>query len=195
MKKLIVGLGNPGPQYELTRHNLGFLVADSIVDAQKVSFKKCSFTNGLLARFFVDEDQVFVLKPVTYMNRSGGAVKNFVDQHGIQFSDILIVCDDLNLGFGQLRLRPSGSAGGHNGLKSIIACLQSQDFSRLRMGIQHPGSSDQVVDYVLGDFDRQEQKQLGDFVEQACQCCLGWVQDGVDRTMEIFNRKEGKGKS
>lgn len=150
--KLIVGLGNPGPKYRLTRHNLGFLVLDGLAAQQKVLLRNSSGNHGMLAKAVIEGIECSLLMPMTFMNDSGLSVKKLADRAGTPLEDILIVCDDLSLSFGKMRLRPSGSAGGHNGLKSIIGHLGSNQFARLRMGIDTPKGEADTVDYVLSNF-------------------------------------------
>jgi PTH1 family peptidyl-tRNA hydrolase len=164
--KLIVGLGNPGPQYHWTRHNLGFLALEAL------GKKKPS--------------GVLLLKPTTFMNDSGTAVKKAVAKSGIEPQNILVICDDLSLPFGKIRIRPSGSDGGHNGLKSIINELGSKQFARLRMGIGEPEGTD-TVDYVLGNFTPAQKKALAGFINHALDCVTCWVTEGAQAAMNKFN--------
>jgi PTH1 family peptidyl-tRNA hydrolase len=189
-RKLIVGLGNPGAKYEQTRHNLGFCVIELLAQRWSVSLKSGFAGRSATSRTIRNGVDVGLMLPLTFMNRSGAAVKQFAVQGGYESSDILVVCDDLNLPFGQLRLRPRGSDGGHNGLASIIALIQTEDFPRLRMGIGHPGQGRDVVDYVLEKFSRSESGRITEFVSLAADCCETWIQDGVDKAMEEFNRKQ-----
>ncbi len=192
--QLIVGLGNPGKDYEYTRHNLGFLVVEQLAKELSFRFKKSSFTKGFVAEGQFEGKDVALLLPQTFMNHSGLAVKPMVQHKNIELSNILVVCDDLNLDFGQMRLRPNGSDGGHNGLTSINELLESKEYARLRMGIGHPGHKDQVVDYVLTEFSKEEKKDLDNFIEQATTCCLVWLRDGMNQAMDQFNRRNKNGK-
>lgn len=189
-RKLIVGLGNPGSKYEQTRHNLGFRVIARLAQRWSISLKSGFMGKSATARTNCQGIDVVLMLPLTFMNRSGMAVKPFAVRGGYEPSDILAVCDDLNLPFGQLRLRPGGSDGGHNGLASIIAQMQTENFPRLRMGIGHPGQGRDVVNYVLEGFSRSESGQITEFVDQAADCCEIWVQGGVDKAREKFNRKQ-----
>ncbi len=191
-RKLIVGLGNPGKNYEGTRHNLGFLVVDRIAEDLKLKFKSCSFTEAVAV-----EDKAnhgFFLKPMTFVNQSGLALRAFADYYKVEPQDILVVCDDLSLAFGDLRIRANGSPGGHNGLKSITEHLGTQDFSRLRLGIAHPGDKAKVVDYVLEDFSTREKKQLNGFIDEAAECCLVWLNKGIHQAMNQYNSNRRKEK-
>ncbi|MDO4368958.1 MAG: aminoacyl-tRNA hydrolase [bacterium] len=155
--KLIVGLGNPGLEYTYTRHNVGFLVIDAFAEKYGVSFKK-KF-NGFYGEFFIFDEKVVILKPLSFMNLSGEVVSKFVKYFNITVSDVLVISDDLDLPFCKIRLRLFGSCGGHNGLRNIESHLNSNEFKRFRIGI----SSDKNVqtrDYVLSNFSREEMKEF-----------------------------------
>ena len=194
--KLIVGLGNPGPQYTWSRHNSGFLVLESLGKQLKAKGHVSAGNQGWLAKVLIEDVECSLLMPTTFMNNSGTSVKRLIDRTGISLEDILIVCDDLSLPFGKLRLRPSGSAGGHNGLKSIIGDLGSNQFARLRMGIDNPkgtvplgfrGQSPSTVDYVLANFTPVEKKALPDLINHALDCVTCWVAEGAQVAMNRFN--------
>jgi len=194
--KLIVGLGNPGPQYTWSRHNSGFLVLESLGKQLKAKGHVSAGNQGWLAKVLIEDVECSLLMPTTFMNNSGTSVKRLIDRTGISLEDILIVCDDLSLPFGKLRLRPSGSAGGHNGLKSIIGDLGSNQFARLRMGIDNPkgtvplgfrGQSPSTVDYVLANFTPVEKKALPDLINHALDCVTCWVTEGAEVAMNRFN--------
>ncbi|OGX09664.1 MAG: aminoacyl-tRNA hydrolase [Omnitrophica WOR_2 bacterium GWF2_38_59] len=187
--KLIVGLGNPGKDYEYTRHNLGFLVVKHLAERLNVGWKLSSFTNGLTAEGNYRGNGFCLFLPLTYMNKSGGAVKQIIETKEFLLDESLIVCDDLNLDFEQIRIRPKGSDGGHNGLDSIIQYLCTDEFPRLRMGIGHPGNKVDVVDYVLEEFSKSEKNNLEDFIGKSADCCLIWLDEGIGKAMERFNGK------
>ncbi|MBU4333874.1 MAG: aminoacyl-tRNA hydrolase [Candidatus Omnitrophica bacterium] len=187
--KLIVGLGNPGKDYEYTRHNLGFLVVRHLAERLNVRLKLSSFTNGLMAEVKNTDHDVCLFMPLTYMNKSGGAIRQLVEKKEFLLAESLIVCDDLNLDFGQIRIRPKGSDGGHNGLDSVTQCLGTDEFPRLRMGISHPGNKVDVIDYVLEEFKKSETNNLEDFISKAADCCLIWLDEGIGKAMESFNGK------
>ena len=187
MKKLIVGLGNPGPQYKWTRHNLGFLVLESLGAKQKVSWRNSASNHGMLSKVLIEGIDCSLLMPTTFMNDSGLSVKKLADRQGIALKDILVVCDDLSLSFGKMRLRPSGSAGGHNGLKSVIKDLGSNQFARLRLGIDAPHRAADTVDYVLAKFTPAQIKALPDFINHALDCVTSWVTKGAEVAMNQFN--------
>jgi len=187
--KLIVGLGNPGREYEWTRHNLGFLAVQRLAKKLDCTFSPSSFTNGLTAQGTWEQARVCLLLPLTYMNQSGAAVGQVVARKQIEAGQILAVCDDFHLDFRTIRLRAKGSDGGHNGLKSIIERLDTQQFSRLRMGIGRPAGAASTVDYVLEEFNKGERKELDGFIEEAADCCLAWIRDGAEAAMDQYNKK------
>ena len=163
--KLIVGLGNPGSKYAKTKHNVGFQTIDNYASKNNVSLTKEKF-EGVYEKYDVDGETVILLKPLTYMNESGRSVGQFARFFKIDPADILVIQDDMDLPVAKIRLRGNGSAGGHNGIKSIIAHLGTQDFKRLKIGIQHP-NREKVVDWVLTPFDKDAQLQLDQSYEKA----------------------------
>lgn len=187
MDKLIVGLGNPGPQYRWTRHNLGFLVLESLAAGQDSVWRNSPSNHGMLTKAVVAEVPCSLLMPMTFMNHSGMSVKKLADRSGLAPENILVVCDDLSLAFGKLRLRPLGSAGGHNGLRSIIENLGTNQFSRLRLGIDSPKGRADTVDYVLSNFTPAEKKALPDLINHALDCVTCWVAEGAQVAMNRFN--------
>jgi PTH1 family peptidyl-tRNA hydrolase len=189
-ERYIIGLGNPGKDYEWTRHNLGFLVVDKLAEQLGCKFQKSSLTKSVVANGLVDEQTVHLVKPMTFMNNSGQALRELVYKKGCDLNDVLIVCDDLALSFGEIRLKTQGSAGGHNGLKSIGEHLGTKDFNRLRLGVGHPGDRHQVVDFVLGQFNKIEKKELSLFIEKATQCAMTWVKEGITQAMDQYNRRK-----
>ena len=168
--RLVVGLGNPDEKYRLTRHNWGFLVVEEMAAAHSLKFRHDATVNGLVTKFEEDAQVVYLLLPLTYMNLSGHAVSALVKKRTIALTNILVVCDDLDLPFGQIRLRAKGSAGGHNGLKSIISSLASMEFARLRGGIGRPQERKETVDFVLDQFNGQEKKVLQNHLKTAVDC-------------------------
>ena len=185
--KLIVGLGNPGVQYSWTRHNLGFLVCESLAANKKVSWRNSASNHGMLVKVVIEDIECSLLMPTTFMNNSGLSVKKLMDRTGTPLEDVLVVCDDLSLSFGKLRLRPSGTAGGHNGLKSIIQDLGSNQFARLRMGIDSPQHKADTINYVLANFTPAEKKSLPEFINLALDCVTCWVTEGAEVAMNQFN--------
>lgn len=187
--RLIVGLGNPESKYEYTRHNLGFLVLAALAAKYGVKYKKSTLAQALETNITIDRVDCFLMMPLTFMNHSGVAVKQWVDKKALNVNDLLIVCDDLALSFGQMRLRLEGSAGGHNGLKSVIEHLGSQHFARLRLGIGWPHPDVDAVDYVLSNFTPGEKKFLSDFINRAQDCVISWVTKDTEVTRNQFNHK------
>lgn len=187
MKYLIVGLGNKGEQYENTRHNIGFKVVDKIASILEISFNTNNF--GWLAEGKYKGRIVLLLKPDTYMNLSGNAVKFWMQKENIPLENILIITDDLALPFGTLRLKGKGSDAGHNGLKSIQEMLQTQNYSRLRFGISDEFEKGRQVDYVLGNWNQQELEKLPERIEWFSKAALSFVFAGLNNTMSAFNGK------
>jgi len=187
--RLIGGLGNPGKDYEYTRHNLGFLVVRRLAEKLKLKFALSSLTNGLTAEGTFEDKTISLLMPLTYMNNSGVAVHQIVTKLKLSPEDVLIVCDDFNLDFEQIRLRGKGSDGGHNGLSSIIERLGTEQFARLRMGIGQPTGKKDTVDYVLEEFNKKERECLDSFIDEATSCCLAWLSEGINVAMDQYNRR------
>jgi PTH1 family peptidyl-tRNA hydrolase len=184
--KIIVGLGNPGLQYRRTRHNFGFMVVDALAKQREIRFRRgrarCMQGEGLIGK-----ERVLLVKPLTYMNDSGACVGAVVHYRQAELSDLLVVCDDVNLPLAKMRLRRSGSAGGHNGLESVIKHLGSQDFPRLRLGVDQPPEWMDMMSYVLGAFPRSEAKTVAEVVDRATLAVETWVYYGVDEAMNRFN--------
>jgi len=187
MKKLIVGLGNPGSQYQWTRHNLGFLVLEALGAKYDTRWRHSCQYQGLMGKVIIGDVDCSLLMPVTFMNNSGVSLRCLFQERAIPLENILVVCDDLSLPFGKLRLRPLGSAGGHNGLKSIFKELNSTNLSRLRMGIDVPQEPRGIVDHVLSNFTSAEKKVLPDFINHALDCVTCWVTEGANAAMNRFN--------
>ncbi|MDO4541923.1 MAG: aminoacyl-tRNA hydrolase [Bacillota bacterium] len=181
--KIIAGLGNPGKKYETTRHNVGFIVADLIGEELGVDITEKNF-NGLTAEVFYQGQKVILVKPQTYMNLSGQCVGELARYYKVDNEDILAISDDLSLPVGTMKLRPKGSSGGHNGLKSLIAHLDGDDFPRLKLGI---GYDADVIDHVLGHFSEGEWQTLTTIMKKAVDCSLDWLNNGVDEAMCHYN--------
>ena len=182
--KLIVGLGNPGKSYINTRHNIGFKVLDNLASSLKVRFKRHIFVKAALVR----KADLILAKPHTFMNLSGSAVKKIKKRFRLKPDDILIVCDDLNLSLGRIRLRKAGSSGGHNGLSSVIEALGTKDFARLRVGIGAPGASgDEASDFVLSKIPKKDMSKIDEAISRASDCCLSWVKTDIEKVMSKFN--------
>ncbi len=187
MNYLVVGLGNIGAEYAGTRHNMGFMVLDAWAHASNTSFKSDRY--GSIAEISVRGDKFTLLKPSTYMNLSGKAVKYWVGKMKLPLEQLLVVSDDLNLPFGTLRLRKSGSAGGHNGLANITEMLGSQDFARLRVGIGNDFSRGGQIDFVLGELSDEDKKSMDDICARAIEGIKTFAAAGVDRAMNVVNTK------
>lgn len=182
---LIVGLGNPGGQYEKTRHNLGFMIADNLAIRFKKSFSKFNTTYWGIS-FFYGQEKIILMKPTTYMNLSGIAVASFVQRYNIVLSNLLIICDDINLTFGTIRIRSKGSDGGQKGLRSIISALGTQNFPRLRIGIGN--HCEDATDYVLSQFNKKEQEDLPLIINWTADAVECFLLNGIEITMSRFNR-------
>lgn len=182
----IIGLGNPGKEYEQTRHNVGFMVVDRLNERFRGSFKK-SKSLYFSSKISLKNIPVLLVKPITYMNLSGQAVRRLVDYFKIEdLSKLLIVSDDFNLPLGTIRLRPSGSAGGQKGLQSIIQVLQTNEIARLRIGIGSPFRD--ATSHVLSPFSRSEQKALPELIDWAADGVESFILSGIDIAMSIYNR-------
>ena len=188
--KLIVGLGNPGPEYRATRHNVGFMVADALVDRWRVSDQWREKFEALLIKTMVREESVVLAKPLTFMNLSGQAVAGLAGFYKIDPSDIFIVTDDVALPVGRLRARREGGAGGHNGLKSIIQSLGMQAFPRMRVGVGRGDSRRDLADHVLGRFEADERDTVSAAVLRAADATEMFLSEGIERVMNAFNAVE-----
>jgi peptidyl-tRNA hydrolase, PTH1 family len=182
-KKMIVGLGNPGPQYARTRHNVGFEVVDLLADRHKVKVN-IGRKQALIAELEIFGVGVALVKPLTFMNLSGRAVKDLAAGYGIKPEDILVVTDDLDLATGVLKMKPKGSSGGHNGHKSIISSLGSEEYPRIKIGI---GKAGETIDHVLGRFDPEDRAAIDRVLVAAADGAEAWVADGTERAMNRVN--------
>lgn len=188
MKKfLIIGLGNIGAEYVNTRHNIGFKVLDYFARKESLSFETVKL--GALAEYKFKGRTFLLLKPNTYMNLSGKAVKFWMDKENIPAENILVITDDLNLSFGAIRIKPKGSDGGHNGLKSIQQILNTSEYPRFRFGISDEFKKGKQVDYVLGNWDDAEQTKLPERLEMASEIIKSFGTAGLENTMNTFNGK------
>lgn len=183
--KLVVGLGNPGKRYERTRHNVGFWVVDRFAQDHGEASWSSRFS-GLVGEVRLGDERVVLLKPTTFMNASGRAVRQAVDFYKLDLGRLLVICDDFALKIGRLRIRSGGSAGGQNGLKDVIRSLGTDAFSRLRVGIGPPRGDD-VTDFVLTEFRGDERQVVEDCVVSAAMAVQMWCRDGVEAAMNAFN--------
>ena len=188
--RLIAGLGNPGKDYEYTRHNLGFLVVQELAAQYKLKISPSSLCKGLTAEGKIKDKACCLLFPMTFMNNSGIAVRDIVAKKEISLANVLVAVDDFSLDFRQLRLRAKGSDGGHNGLSSIIQHLNSQDFARLRLGVGPVPNKKDPADFVLHEFSPAEKKELDEFINEAVDCCAAWVTGNSAQVMSQFNRRK-----
>ena len=186
MKFLIVGLGNIGAQYELTRHNIGFLVVDQLADQHGANFRSDRLADKTEFKF--KGKAIHVIKPTTLMNLSGKAVAYWMNDLKIAKENVLIIVDDLALPFGTLRMRTKGSSAGHNGLKNIELVLGGQDYSRLRFGIGNEFGKGQQVDFVLSNFDEEEFQKMPEIIKRANEMVLSFCTIGPERTMNFYNK-------
>jgi PTH1 family peptidyl-tRNA hydrolase len=184
-KYLIIGLGNPGFKYTDTRHNIGFKVLDELAKEREASFETEKL--GDIARFRFKGRTFVLLKPNTFMNLSGKAVNYWLQKEKIELHNSLCITDDLNLDFGAIRIKAKGSAGGHNGLKSIIEVLGRQDFPRLRFGVAANFSKGKQVDYVLGEWNKEENRFLPELIDKSARAAISFGAAGIGNTMNQFN--------
>ncbi|HLR51937.1 MAG TPA: aminoacyl-tRNA hydrolase [Candidatus Avamphibacillus sp.] len=185
--KCIVGLGNPGRKYKKTRHNIGFLVIDELLHRNRWKLNKTKF-NGDYALEHYQGEKVILLKPQTFMNLSGEAIRPLVDYYNIDIKDILVIYDDLDLPTGKIRLRQKGGHGGHNGIRSALEHLGQKDFKRLRIGIGRPVDATSIVDYVLSKFNKQEKEEVVSSIHKAADACEAWLENPFDQVMNEFNQ-------
>ncbi|RKD22798.1 aminoacyl-tRNA hydrolase [Ammoniphilus oxalaticus] len=184
--KLIVGLGNPGKQYEGTRHNVGFMVIDELAEKLNIELNQLKF-KGLYGEGRFGSEKVALLKPLTYMNLSGESLNQVMQFFKLELADILVIYDDLDTEVGQIRLRLKGSAGGHNGIKSIIQHVGSEQFCRVRVGISRPPQGRKIVDYVLGPFLAEERPDVATAVEKSAAAAEAWLEEPFEQVMNKFN--------
>ena len=184
--KLIVGLGNPGKEYDKTRHNVGFCIADLIADKYGVSFNVNRKFNALECSFNVLGEKVMLIKPLTFMNLSGNAVTCYVDYYDINIKDILVIHDDLDMNLGKIRIAYDSSSGGHNGIKSIISGLNSQMFTRLKIGISHASDLD-TKDYVLGKFSRDDLDILNNTYNKVSNIVEDFISNDIVSLKQIYS--------
>jgi PTH1 family peptidyl-tRNA hydrolase len=185
---LIVGLGNPGPVYAATRHNIGFMTVDRLV--RKYGLIACrSRINAEIAEGDIAGVRLLAAKPMAYMNRSGDPVSSIVQAHGIQCEDMVVIHDDIDLAYERLKIKEKGGDGGHNGLRSLIDALGTDEFVRVRMGVGRPEGDIGVVDYVLAEFDANQRTMLEPFLSRAIEAAAAVLCEGTKEAMNRFNRK------
>ena len=191
MNYLIVGLGNIGVEYANTRHNMGFMVLDAWAQASNIVFESGRY--GSTASISFKGRKFYLLKPSTYMNLSGKAVRYWMNELDIPLENLMVISDDLNIPFGTLRLRKGGSAGGHNGLTNINELIGTQDYARIRVGIGNDFRKGEQVDFVLGKLSREELEQMKEICSKVIKGAEAFVTIGADRAMNSFNTKDRQG--
>ena len=191
VSRLVVFLGNPGPKFEYTRHNAGFMAADAFEKEHGLKINRSRF-KALTATCSIGDEQVLLMKPQTYMNLSGDAVKQAVSFYKIPPENVIVVSDEMSLPIGRIRVRERGSAGGHNGLKSIISALGTEDFPRIRLGVGSPPHEDyDVRDWVLSVFRDQDAEDMRDAAQRAAGAVESYILNGPQKTMNKYNQSGG----
>ena len=183
--KVVVGLGNPGSRYEKTRQNVGYEVVDLLARSPQCAKFRARY-DALVAEWTEDAHQVLLVKPQTFMNLSGGSIRQLVDFYQLPLSELLVVCDDFNLPLGKMRIRPRGTHGGHNGLRNIQSELATTEYPRLRIGVDAPGEQE-AIEHVLGRFQPGERAAIDEAVALAAQAVVTWVHHGIDVCMNEYN--------
>lgn len=185
---IIVGLGNPTSQYDGTRHNIGFACIDYLAKEYNIVMDFAKH-KAICGKGMIDGQKVLLAKPLTYMNLSGESVRQLVDYYKISEEELIIIYDDISLDVGQLRIRKKGSAGGHNGIKSIIAHLNTMEFPRIKVGVGNKPAGWDLADYVLGRFPKEEEPMVTESIEHAASACREMMVDGIEAAMNRYNRK------
>lgn len=185
---IIVGLGNPTREYIGTRHNIGFDVVTKLADEHNISldFKK---HKALCGKGYIGGQKVLLAQPQTYMNRSGESVKELMEYYRVNEEELIVIYDDISLDVGQIRLRGKGSAGGHNGMKNIIALLGTQEFPRIKVGVGDKPKGWDLADYVLSRFPKKEEEMVGDSIDKAAKACESIIVHDLDFAMNLYNKK------
>ncbi len=189
MVKSLVGLGNPGKEYEDSRHNVGFMFIDFLL--KKANHSKGKYEEGCLSRIYkvyLFERELLLVKPYTFMNNSGYAVLNLIKHYDLKPEEVMVIYDDLDLPLGSIRIRKGGSSGGHKGVESIINLLKTQSFPRLRIGISRPKRKEEVIDYVLSPFSKEEAFKIREVFERAFWCLKILFMEGFEKSMSLCNR-------
>ncbi len=184
-KHLLVGLGNPGEKYKNTRHNVGFKAIDFFANQYGLAFRESVRFRGSLAQGCIQDKQVILLKPMTFMNVSGESIKSCVEYFSIAQEKILVVCDDVSIALGKMRMRMKGSSGGHNGLKSVLSSLATEEFARLRIGVDFPQLEEDLSDYVLGHFTKEQQKTIEEMLPFVVLVLNEWTAKGIAPSMQL----------
>ncbi|HEN7969874.1 TPA: aminoacyl-tRNA hydrolase [Streptococcus agalactiae] len=188
MVKMIVGLGNPGSKYNDTKHNIGFMAVDRIVKKLDVNFIEDKNFKAEIGSDFINGEKIYFIKPTTFMNNSGIAVKALLTYYNISIKDMIIIYDDLDMEVGKIRFRQKGSAGGHNGIKSIIAHLGTQEFDRIKVGIGRPNGRMTVINHVLGKFDKNDEIMISNTLDKVDNAVNYYLQtNDFQKTMQKYN--------
>lgn len=188
MVKMIVGLGNPGSKYEKTKHNIGFMAIDNIVKNLDVTFTDDKNFKAQIGSTFINHEKVYFVKPITFMNNSGIAVKALLTYYNIDITDLIVIYDDLDMEVSKLRLRSKGSAGGHNGIKSIIAHIGTQEFNRIKVGIGRPLKGMTVINHVMGQFNTEDNIAISLTLDRVVNAVKFYLQENdFEKTMQKFN--------
>lgn len=188
MTKLLIGLGNPGDKYFETKHNVGFMLIDQLAKKQNVTFTNDKIFQADLASFFFNGEKIYLVKPTTFMNESGKAVHALLAYYGLDIKDLLVIYDDLDMEVGKIRLRAKGSAGGHNGIKSIIQHIGTQTFNRVKIGIGRPKNGMSVVNHVLSTFDKDDYIGILQSVDKVDDSVNYYLQEkNFEKTMQRYN--------
>lgn len=185
---LIAGLGNPGSKYEYTRHNAGFMVIDDLAKKLNIKVNKLKF-KSLIGEGFIGNEKVILMKPSTYMNDSGKAILDCFNYYNLSPENLIVICDDIDIPFGTIRIKKKGSAGTHNGLKSIIYLIQSQDFPRVKVSVGQNDNNYDLKDFVLSQFSKKEFEVLKKEIDMSSDACIKIVEENVDYAMNNFNGK------
>ena len=186
--KLIVGLGNPTREYQATRHNIGFDAITRMCDDYRIRLDSKEH-KAVCGKGYIGGEKVILAQPQTYMNLSGESVRELADYYKLTNEDVIVICDDINLDVGQLRVRRKGSAGGHNGIKNIIAQLGTEEFMRIRVGVGAKPEKWDLADYVLGRFPKEEEPVIREALEKVSKACECIITDGIEAAMNLYNRK------
>ncbi len=184
--ELIVGLGNPEADYSKTRHNMGFNVINELAQKYNIEVNKKKF-DSLYGEGSIEGKKVILLKPQTYMNLSGDAIIQVVRFYKIPIENIYVIYDDMDINPGQIKIRKKGGAGSHNGMKSVVSNLQTEEFARIRVGIGTPQNKQEAISYVIGAIPEEEIKTLNEGVKQATEAMISILKDGIDKAMNTFN--------
>lgn len=191
--RLVVGLGNPGEKYALTRHNLGWQVVLEFARNQSVPLKRNRWVKGLFGKVVKGEQTLYLLLPMTYMNLSGNSVKSALKKYKIAYEDLLVIVDDVALPLGECRLRRAGSHGGHNGLRNIEERLGTREYARLKVGIDKPPGEQPLDAYVLSPFSKKEREMLPSALDRAERALDLWMREDIDQCMQEINQKVPRG--